>query len=272
MTLSIYRSMLIFILVLCSFGEYAWAENSSQSTEQSSEQSKSNSEPNTELSQLNEEDTKEKGRPQKFKISPEMQAAIDGQSLPASDGLGTWERVSKYLKSGFVHILPKGLDHILFVLGLFFSTLIFSKLVWQVTVFTLAHTITLALATLGLIQLSAAIVEPLIALSILYVAVENCRNVEPKSSRLAVIFLFGLLHGLGFAYVLGDFGLSDDALVTSLLSFNIGVELGQLTVLLLAFLAFYHLSKKPSYRIFVQLPASVVIGGFGLFWLIERII
>jgi len=215
---------------------------------------------------------KEKTVKKGFEISPEMQAAIKSQSRAARDGLGTWQRINKYVKSGFIHILPKGLDHILFVLGLFFSTVVFSRLIWQVTVFTLAHTLTLALASLGVIQLSAAIVEPLIALSILYIAVENCRHIEPKQSRLMVIFVFGLLHGLGFAYVLGDFGLASDALLVSLLSFNIGVELGQLTVLSMAFLAFYHLSKKPSYRVFIQLPVSILIGGFGLFWLIERII
>ena len=208
----------------------------------------------------------------RFTMSPEMQAALANKNKQVTDGLTTSERFMKYLKSGVVHIIPRGLDHILFVLGLFLSTIVFSKLIWQVTTFTLAHTITLGLASVGWISVSASVVEPLIALSIAYIAYENVKQEEPGRSRLPVIFVFGLLHGLGFAYVLGDFGLSDDALMTSLLSFNIGVELGQLTVLLLAFLAFYHLSKKPSYRIFVQLPASVVIGGFGLFWLIERII
>ena len=214
----------------------------------------------------------EKSVKKTLKISPEMQAAMANSNKSADDGLANDERFVKYVKSGFVHILPKGLDHILFVLGLFFSTLIFSKLLWQVTVFTLAHTITLALASLGVISLSASIVEPLIALSIVYVAVENCRQNEPDKARLGVIFLFGLLHGLGFASVLADFGLSTQALVMSLLSFNLGVELGQLTVLVGAYVLFYNWSKKPSYRNRVQIPASLVIGGFGLFWLIERVI
>ena len=207
-----------------------------------------------------------------FKPSPEMLAAMKDPQAASVDNLTQGERIKKYLHSGFIHIIPEGIDHILFILGLFFSTVVFSKLIWQITAFTLAHTITLALATLGIVQISADIVEPLIALSIAYIAIENIRNHEPGKSRLGVIFFFGLLHGLGFAYVLAEFGLSTQALITSLVSFNIGVELGQLTVIAVALALFYRVSKWPSYRAFVQVPASLIIGAIGLFWTVERII
>lgn len=206
--------------------------------------------------------------------SPEMQAAMQAmaQQQADSDGLTSGERIVKYVKSGFVHILPLGLDHILFVLALFFSTTVFSKLFWQVTAFTLAHSVTLALSSLGFINLSGAIVEPLIALSIVWMAVDNIRFENANSHRIWVIVLFGLLHGLGFASVLSEFGLPQDAFLTALFSFNIGVELGQLAVLVMAFLVFFKFSDKPSYRAFVQVPLSAAIGAVGLYWFIERVI
>jgi len=212
-------------------------------------------------------------------ISPEMKAAMvakdnnsNTQSANVVDGLSTSERFVKYLHSGFIHIIPKGIDHILFVLGLFLSTIMFRKLVWQVTTFTLAHSISLGLAASGLISISADIIEPLIALSIAFVAFENIRNSEAGSSRLIMIFIFGLLHGLGFAFVLTEFGLPSNSFLTSLFAFNIGVEVGQLTVLAVAGVLLYSWSKKPSYRMFVQIPGSVLIGFVGLYWTIERLL
>ncbi|MBU2917431.1 HupE/UreJ family protein [Psychrosphaera sp. F3M07] len=212
-------------------------------------------------------------------ISPEMKAAMvakdnNSNTQPANvvDGLSTSERFVKYLHSGFIHIIPKGIDHILFVLGLFLSTIMFRKLVWQVTTFTLAHSISLGLAASGVISISADIIEPLIALSIAFVAFENIRNSEAGSSRLIMIFIFGLLHGLGFAFVLTEFGLPSNSFVTSLFAFNIGVEVGQLTVLAVAGVLLYSWSKKPSYRMFVQIPGSVLIGFVGLYWTIERLL
>ena len=119
----------------------------------------------------------------------------------------SWEK--KFLiftKSGFEHIIPKGLDHILFVLGLFFSCLQFRSLLLQVTAFTIAHSITLLLAGLGLIQIPGSIIEPLIALSIVWIAIENCISKEPSRWRFLVVFIFGLLHGIGFASVLNYYG------------------------------------------------------------------
>ncbi|MCM2561189.1 HupE/UreJ family protein [Lutimaribacter sp. EGI FJ00015] len=156
---------------------------------------------------------------------------LTGQGAPKS-GLAVF---AEYIPVGFDHILPKGLDHILFVLGLFFLSTHLRPLVWQITAFTAAHTVTLALGALGWVNISGAIVEPLIAASIVYVAVENiwARGLNPW--RPAVIFGFGLLHGLGFASVLGEFGLPDGQFVPALIGFNIGVEIGQLTVIAIAF-------------------------------------
>ncbi|MGL5008696.1 MAG: HupE/UreJ family protein, partial [Paracoccaceae bacterium] len=141
----------------------------------------------------------------------------------------------RYVVSGFEHIIPKGLDHILFVLGLFFYALRAGPLLAQVTAFTLAHTVTLALASLGIVSVPASIVEPLIAASIVYVAVENIFGGRIGAVRVAVVFGFGLLHGLGFASVLGNVGLQDSRFAVGLIGFNIGVELGQLAVIAVAF-------------------------------------
>jgi hypothetical protein len=156
--------------------------------------------------------------------------------IGGGDEAGGWMTFATYIPVGFDHILPKGLDHILFVLGLFFLSTRLTPLLWQVTAFTLAHTITLAMAVLGLVSVPASIVEPLIAASIVYVAVENILSDRLSRWRPVIIFGFGLLHGLGFASVLGEFGLPDGKVIPALIGFNIGVELGQLTVIAIAFI------------------------------------
>ncbi|MFY0693038.1 MAG: HupE/UreJ family protein [Paracoccaceae bacterium] len=177
----------------------------------------------------------------------------------------------RYIFVGFDHIIPKGVDHILFVLGLFFLSVQMRPLLIQVTAFTAAHTITLAMASLGLVTVSPAIVEPLIAASIVYVAVENIffRRITPW--RPVVIFLFGLLHGLGFASVLGEFGLAPGRFIAGLIGFNVGVEVGQLAVILAAFLLVgFWFGRKPWYRAAIAIPGSVVIALIGGYWAIER--
>ncbi|MDJ0824804.1 MAG: HupE/UreJ family protein [Rhodobacter sp.] len=177
----------------------------------------------------------------------------------------------RYIVIGFEHIVPKGLDHILFVLGLFFFSLKFRPLLYQVTAFTLAHTVTLALAVLGYVRLSPDIVEPLIAASIVYVAVENVfsKNITPW--RTAIVFGFGLLHGLGFASVLGDIGLNPARFLTGLIGFNLGVEFGQLFVIGVAFFAVgYWFGRKPWYRSRITTPASLAIAAVGAYWFVER--
>ena len=152
-------------------------------------------------------------------------------SLGGGDQASGWRTFVNYVPVGFDLIVPKGLDHILFVLGLFFLAAQFKPLLIQISLFTLAHTLTLALAALGYVNLPGSIVEPLIAASIVFIAVENiwARGISPW--RPYVIFGFGLLHGLGFASVLGEFGLPPDAFVPALIGFNVGVEIGQLAVI-----------------------------------------
>lgn len=178
----------------------------------------------------------------------------------------------RYIGIGFEHILPLGLDHILFVLGLYFLSPRIKPLILQVTTFTLAHTVTLALGILGIVTIAPEIVEPLIAASIVYVAVENLISREMTKWRLAIVFAFGLLHGLGFASVLGDFGLETGRFITSLIGFNIGVEFGQLTVIAMAFLAVgAWFGGKSWYRPYISNPASILIGLVGAYWFVERV-
>ena len=176
-----------------------------------------------------------------------------------------------YLRLGFVHIVPEGLDHILFVLGLFLLSARFRPLAWQVTAFTLAHALTLTLATFGVVALSPRVVEPLIALSIAYVAFENIVTDRLNPWRPAVVFLFGLLHGLGFAGVLAQLGLPEGERLLALVSFNIGIEAGQLAVIVAALATAGWFSHQAWYRARVVVPVSLVIGVAGLVWAVERV-
>lgn len=179
---------------------------------------------------------------------------------------------TEYTVLGFQHIVPKGLDHILFVLGLFLLSVKLRPLLLQVTAFTLAHSITLGLTIYDLISLSPSIVEPLIALSIVSVGMENVFVKELKPRRVVIVFLFGLLHGMGFAGVLSGLGLPESDFVTALIFFNIGVEAGQLSVIAMAFLCvFWLLKNQQRYRQWVVVPVSVVISLIGLFWTYERL-
>ena len=182
------------------------------------------------------------------------------------------EVAAQYTVFGFTHILPKGLDHILFVLGLFLLSTRWKPLLIQVTAFTLAHTLTLGLSIYGIVSLSPAIVEPLIAASIAYVAVENMVTAELKPWRAFVVFGFGLLHGMGFAGVLQEIGLPRSEFLTALLTFNLGVELGQLSVITLAYLLVGLWWKtKGWYRARLVQPLSALIAVVGVYWTIERI-
>ena len=190
--------------------------------------------------------------------------------LAGGNAKNGWQTFVGYIPVGFDHILPKGLDHILFVLGLFFLSTRLRPLVWQVSAFTLAHTVTLALGALGVVSIPGSIVEPLIAASIVYVAVENIFTSGLSPWRPIVIFCFGLLHGLGFASVLGEFGLPAGQFVPALIGFNIGVELGQLTVIAIAFVLVGWAIKRAWYRPYIAIPASCVIAAVGAYWVIER--
>lgn len=146
-------------------------------------------------------------------------------------------------------------------------------MLWQASAFTLAHTITLGLTVYKIIIPPSAIIEPVIALSIMYVALENIFfSGKLKNSRIGIVFLFGLVHGMGFASVLGEIGLPENAYLSSLIMFNIGVELGQITVILAAyFLLAKWFSKKPYYRSRIVIPISAIIALIALYWAIERI-
>ncbi len=182
-----------------------------------------------------------------------------------------WQVIQLYLALGYTHILPKGLDHILFVLGIFLLSRKIKPVLAQVTAFTVAHTLTLALTIYGVVSLPSSIVEPLIALSIAYVAIENLLTRELKARRIVLVFLFGLLHGMGFAGVLSQLGLPRAEFLPALVSFNLGVEAGQLTVIAAAFLLvglpFRHRSW---YRGRVVVPISCLIAAVGLFWSVQR--
>lgn len=196
--------------------------------------------------------------------SPAIATAGGGAQTPMQAFFG-------YIPVGFDHILPKGLDHILFVLGLFFLSTRLRPLVWQVSAFTLAHTVTLAIGALGLVAINPAVVEPLIAASIVFVAVENIFTSGLNPWRPFVIFGFGLLHGLGFASVLGEFGLPEDQFIPALIGFNVGVEVGQLTVIAIAFACVGWFARKDWYRARIAVPASCIIASVGAYWFVERV-
>jgi hydrogenase/urease accessory protein HupE len=183
------------------------------------------------------------------------------------------EVATRYLTLGFTHILPKGLDHILFVVGLFLLSTRWRSVLLQVSAFTIAHSITLGLTIYGVVSLPARVVEPMIALSIAYVAVENLLTTELKSWRVALVFSFGLLHGMGFAGILRDLGLPRGDFLTALLTFNLGVEAGQLAVVGLAFVVVAWWRRNPAtYRRRVVHPASLAIALTGAYWTVQRLL
>jgi hypothetical protein len=188
------------------------------------------------------------------------------------EGLPTKDIALIYLKLGYTHILPLGLDHILFVLCLFFLSPNLKTILWQATAFTIAHSITLAMAVYGVFSPPASIVEPIIAVSILFVALENTFITKLKPTRIILIALFGLIHGMGFASVLTDIGLPKTEYVTGLIMFNVGVELGQISVILLAWFGIaYWFRKKIWYRKVIVIPVSILIACIAFYWTIERI-
>ena len=200
------------------------------------------------------------------------------QALFAHTVVGELEKMSGkdaallYLELGYTHILPLGLDHILFVVSLYLLSPKLKPVLWQATAFTVAHSVTLGLSMYHVIKPPANIVEPVIALSIMYVALENIFSPKLKKSRIGIVFLFGLVHGMGFASALGQLGLPQNSYLTSILMFNLGVELGQLTVIISAFLLFGKwFGNKPWYRKGIVIPLSVIIAIVAGFWTIQRL-
>ena len=182
-----------------------------------------------------------------------------------------WTTFGDYLRLGFVHVLPEGFDHILFVAGLFLLSRSVRPLLWQITTFTLAHSITLALATLGYVHVPRSIVDPIIALSIAAVALENIFHPHYTPWRLLIIFTFGLVHGLGFASGLGQ-NLPKSALAVSLAGFNVGVECAQLGVIVLCVFLTGWVRDDARYRQWIVIPASSLIAVIGLWVAAQRIV
>jgi len=183
----------------------------------------------------------------------------------------TQDVVWYYLKLGFTHIIPEGFDHILFVAGLCLLSNKIKVILWQATAFTVAHSITLALSMKSIIVAPSAVVEPIIALSILFVAIENLLLTELKPWRIILVFVFGLIHGMGFASSLNEIGLPRNKFATSILSFNAGVELGQVAVILAMFLLLVvPFGKRTDYRKKIVFPLSILIALIALYWTFER--
>jgi hypothetical protein len=189
-------------------------------------------------------------------------------------------KVSNFLVLGVKHILL-GYDHILFILSLLLAATRFKSILKIATSFTVAHSITLIIATLGIFVLPSKLTESLIALSISVVAFENLLGkrqiknkilsylIDPKN-RWVIAFVFGLVHGFGFSSVLREFGLPQKGLIISLLSFNLGVEVGQIFIISLIFPVLYIIRKKDFSDGFIKY-ASILIGGVGLFWFVQRV-
>jgi hydrogenase/urease accessory protein HupE len=175
------------------------------------------------------------------------------------------------IKRGFSHVIPEGLDHILFVLGVFLMTRRWKPLVLQISTFTVAHTLTLWLASAGYVKLPLNIVESVIAASIVVVALENVFHKNYTHWRLLIVFTFGLIHGLGFAGAMATRLDSTSSLIVGLLGINLGVEFGQLAVIVGALIATFWIRDAGKYRRFVVIPGSLIIAAMGVWWVIERI-
>lgn len=173
--------------------------------------------------------------------------------------------IPAYFRSGFTHVLPDGLDHVLFILGLFFLSRSFPLLLLQMTLFTVAHSLTLGLSLYGVIALPVEWIEVAIALSITFVAVENLyAGNRLRAWRPWVVFISGLVHGMGFAHSFAETPIPREDFLPALFSFNLGVEFGQLAVLGLAYAAVALIWNRAWYRNAVEKPVCVLMALAGL--------
>ena len=177
---------------------------------------------------------------------------------------------SAYTSLGISHLFD-GLDHILFVFGLLFCISGFINIIKTITAFTIAHSITLGLTVFELIRLPQGTVEALIALTIIYLALEITQKENSIKSPWIMAFAFGLLHGLGFASALIEIGIANEKMLLSLLFFNIGIELAQIALIPIPIILIY-LFKKLSIDNYLKTSMSLLIGGIGFYWFIERVI
>lgn len=207
--------------------------------------------------------------------APTTAASAKSASASLADMVDTmpWYRqLGMYLRLGFHHIVPEGTDHILFVLGLFFLGISWRKLISQTSVFTVAHATTLFLSTYGIFSLPSRYVEPCIALSIAFIALENVFKPTLGIGRLAVVFGFGLIHGLGFASSLSEVPFPKHRFLIALLGFNFGVDGGQLFIIGIAFLLVGWFRNRPWFRRRIAIPCSLLIAAIGLFWAVQRLV
>jgi len=186
-----------------------------------------------------------------------------------------WSLLLHYVHVGFVHVLPIGFDHVLFIITLFFLTTSLRGIIKQSLAFTFAHSITLFLGALNLVPIIPTIVEPFIAFTILYSAIINIiiKPVSYYSYKIMLPFLFGLIHGLGFSSAMQAVGLPKIEFLFALFSFNIGVEIAQLVVLFLLYWLIYkpfHTNKY--YSVGIVYPLNAIIAIIACYMFIERII
>lgn len=176
-----------------------------------------------------------------------------------------------YTGVGFTHILPFGYDHLIFILGIFLLNSQLKPMLMQATFFTIAHSVTLIMTANDTIIAVPEIIEPLIAVTILFIAIENLYVKEVSRFRYLLVFIFGLIHGMGFAGALSEIGLPRNSFYTALIGFNFGVELGQITFILAIYFTLGFFRNRIWYRNVVAVPLSVVIGLIAIWWSIERI-
>ena len=174
-----------------------------------------------------------------------------------------------YFNLGFDHLL-KGIDHIVFLICLIFLVNGFINLVKVVTAFTIAHSITLSLSFLGIVTISQSVIEALIALTIIFVALDTADN-KNKQFPWYYAFGFGLLHGFGFSGALSEIGINNNELALSLLFFNVGIEIAQLAIIPIPFLIIFFFRNS---RVFqnIKYLTGIIIGGIGVYWFIDRAI
>lgn len=193
------------------------------------------------------------------------------QTYFAGTSSGALEVIKSFVPSGMHHIWI-GPDHLLFLLGLLLMGGSFRKLVGIVTAFTIGHSITLTLAALDIVTLPSSIVEPAIALTIVIVGADNLLRGEGRDLRFWLALAFGMIHGFGFASVLKEFGLPQSALGWSLFSFNVGVELGQLAVVVPTALVLWRIRRwSPAWGRRVATAGSVIVIGAGAWWFVQRV-
>lgn len=182
------------------------------------------------------------------------------------------EAISSYVSIGFQHILPLGFDHILFIISLVLLNHSKKQLLWQSAAFTVGHCITLALVSLNLISISPNIIEPIIAATIIFTALSVLKKQELNSIKILIVLFFGLVHGMGFAGALAEIGLPANQFILSLLSFNFGLELGQITIILISLFLIKLAEMKLNWPLrTISIPISIFIMAIGVFWFFERI-